>query len=488
MCKVIAITNQKGGVGKTTTAVNLGIGLAKEGKKVLLIDADPQGSLTASLGFGQPDEINVTLATIMTKIMHEETFDTVDGILHHEEGVDILPGNIELSVMELTMANVMSREMIMKEYVEVQREQYDYIIIDCMPSLGTMTINALVSSDLVLIPVQAAYLPVLGLQQLIRTISMVKKRLNKKLRIGDIVLTMVDKRTNYAKDIMDSVRKTYEGILPVYESVIPISITIYVPYRLLSSFLDEVSGSDRVWDSQKRLIAYFEMINKKTPLLYTIIDGKGLQKKVHVNEYWKQLIYDNYPVITSWIQLKKIRFLQDRNPGVPGIIYKLSPENETTRKLSNARDLWKSAVNYGNLSVYDIYSGRELDIQHFDLDHFVPWSYVANDELWNLIPMEKSLNSSKNNKLPDWGEYFRRMAESQYRLYEVIFSHGEVRTSFEKCRRDNLNAIWATERLYIEGNSREQFINILEHNMKPLYDSAYLQGYGLWKLPEQLVI
>lgn len=176
MCKVIAITNQKGGVGKTTTAVNLGIGLAKEGKKVLLIDADPQGSLTASLGFGQPDEINVTLATIMTKIMHEESFDTVDGILQHEEGVDVLPGNIELSVMELTMANVMSREMIMKEYVEVQREQYDYIIIDCMPSLGTMTINALVSSDLVLIPVQAAYLPVLGLQQLIRTISMVKKR------------------------------------------------------------------------------------------------------------------------------------------------------------------------------------------------------------------------------------------------------------------------------------------------------------------------
>ena len=122
------------------------------------------------------------------------------------------------------MANVMSREMIMKEYVEAQREQYDYIIIDCMPSFGTMTINALVSSDLVLIPVQAAYLPVLGLQQLIRTISMVKKRLNKKLRIGGIVLTMVDKRTNYAKDIMGSVRKTYEGILTVYESMIPISI------------------------------------------------------------------------------------------------------------------------------------------------------------------------------------------------------------------------------------------------------------------------
>lgn len=224
MSKVISISNQKGGVGKTTTAVNLGIGLAKEGKKVLLIDADPQGSLTASLGFGQPDEIDVTLATIMTKIMNEESFDTVDGILHHEEGVDVLPGNISLSVMEMTMANVMSREVIMKEYVDVQRENYDYIIIDCMPSLGTMTINALVASDIVLIPVQAAYLPVLGLQQLIKTIRMVKKRLNKTLQIGGILLTMVDKRTNYARDIIEMVKTTYEGILPVYDCMIPTSV------------------------------------------------------------------------------------------------------------------------------------------------------------------------------------------------------------------------------------------------------------------------
>lgn len=224
MSEVIAITNQKGGVGKTTTAVNLGVGLAKAGKRVLLLDADPQGSLTASLGFGQPDEIEVSLATILTKIMKEESFNTVEGILHHEEGVDVLPGNIELSVMELTMANVMSREMIMKEYVDAQRKNYDFIIIDCMPSLGTMTINALVASDIVLIPVQAAYLPVLGLQQLTRTISMVKRRLNKKLHIGGILLTMVDKRTNYAKDVMEAVRQTYKDILPIYECVIPISI------------------------------------------------------------------------------------------------------------------------------------------------------------------------------------------------------------------------------------------------------------------------
>ena len=177
MCRVIAISNQKGGVGKTTTTVNLGIGLARQGKKVLLIDADPQGSLTASLGYVEPDEIGTTLATIMMAIINEKEFEITDGILHHKENVDLLPANIELSALEVTMGNVMSRELIMKEYIEAVRTEYDYILIDCMPSLGMLTINALASVDAVIIPVQAAYLPVKGLEQLIRTIGKVRRQL-----------------------------------------------------------------------------------------------------------------------------------------------------------------------------------------------------------------------------------------------------------------------------------------------------------------------
>ena len=224
MCKIIAIANQKGGVGKTTTTSNLGIGLAKQGKKVLLIDADAQGSLTASLGYTEPDTLEVTLATIMGDLINDEEVEPTEGILHHEEGIDLMPGNIELSGLEVSLVNVMSRETILRSYIEIVRENYDYILIDCMPSLGMITINALACADSILIPVQAAYLPVKGLQQLIKTVGKVKRQINPKLEIEGILLTMVDSRTNYAKDISAMLKEAYGGSVRIFANVIPVSV------------------------------------------------------------------------------------------------------------------------------------------------------------------------------------------------------------------------------------------------------------------------
>lgn len=224
MCKVITVSNQKGGTAKTTSCVNLGIGLASAGKKVLLIDTDPQGSLSISLGYPEPDAMEKTLATLMMNIVNDEEFCLEDVMLHHEEGVDIIPSNIELSAIEVSLVNVMSRELILKQLVERVKDAYDYIVIDCMPSLGMMTINALACADSVLIPVQASYLPVKGLQQLIKTIGRVKRQLNPKLKIEGILLTMVDNRTNYAKDICAMVNETYSSSVKVFQTEIPLSV------------------------------------------------------------------------------------------------------------------------------------------------------------------------------------------------------------------------------------------------------------------------
>lgn len=223
-CKVIALTNQKGGVGKTTTAVNLGVGLVQQGKKVLLIDADAQANLTMALGYNRPDDIPITLSTVMQNIVDDKSFDASQGIIHHGEGVDLLPSNIELSGFEVRLINAMSRERVLKTYVNEVKKNYDYVLIDCMPSLGMITINALAAADSVIIPTQPHYLSAKGLELLLRSVSMVKRQINPKLRIDGILMTMVMPRTNISKEITATVKNAYGQKIKVFDTEIPHSI------------------------------------------------------------------------------------------------------------------------------------------------------------------------------------------------------------------------------------------------------------------------
>ena len=220
-CKVIAITNQKGGVGKTTTTFNLGVALAKQGKRVLVVDVDPQSNLTTYAGWYDENELKYTLTDLMEQSMNDDEIKTKECILHHKENVDLIPSNLSLSALENSLTYAMSREYTLRNCLSSIKEDYDYILLDCQPSLGMLTINALASANSVIIPVQSEYFALRGMADLFKIINKVRRQINPTLKIEGALLTLVDSRTNLPKEIETQLKDNYGSILKLFNTQIP---------------------------------------------------------------------------------------------------------------------------------------------------------------------------------------------------------------------------------------------------------------------------
>ena len=274
-------------------------------------------------------------------------------------------------------------------------------------------------------------------------------------------------------EIKNEIRKHNDALKKYKEQ-----LTNMVPYRALAGFFAK-SGDVVDWGSTVRMTKYIKQFSEEKILLpYTFGESSKLKKQVYFNSEWIDMIQDNAVSILGWIQYEKVKWLQNNNPEVPGLVYKLAPLDEKMRKLGKVRKLWNGVLEL--TEIRDVFKDEPIVFKEYDVDHFVPWSFVMNDELWNLMPMDSSLNSVKSNKLPHWDPFFERFATNQFVMYELISQKPGLHKLFEACYRDNLHSIWAGQELYRPGNSRIQFYNILQKNMRPVYDSARRQGYEVW--------
>ena len=256
-------------------------------------------------------------------------------------------------------------------------------------------------------------------------------------------------------------------------------LTNMVPYRALAGFFAK-SKETADWNSTRRMVEYIKTVNRDVVTLpYILGESSKLKREIVFNPEWMEMIQDNTVSILGWIQYEKVKWLQNNNPEVPGLVYKLAPMDEKMRKLNHVHKLWEGVLEFRE--VRDVFTGEAVQHGKYDVDHFIPWSFVMNDELWNLMPMDSSLNSSKSNRLPKWDPFFSKFAKNQYLLYGLIHEKEGIRKLYESCYRDNLHSIWASQELYLRGNTEDEFYNILEKNMHPLYDSARRQGYEEWK-------
>ena len=257
-------------------------------------------------------------------------------------------------------------------------------------------------------------------------------------------------------------------------------LTHMVPYRALAGFF--VSANVSVpWESNRKMVAAIDSFNNDVAILpYTLGTSIKLSREVRFNREWMRMIQDHTVSILGWIQYEKVRWLQNNNPEVPGLVYKLLPMDDKMRKLGKVRKLWEGVLSLQEIR--DVFTGKPIVPNQYDVDHFIPWSFVMNDELWNLMPMDSSLNSSKSNRLPQWDPFFQRFSANQFILYQLIHGKPEIHRLYEQCWRDNLHSIWAGQELYRPGNSEETFRTILSNNMMPVYDSARRQGYEIWRI------